>query len=54
MDVFAEDFEKLDSWQCFSLNFTINSFVRVVAIRGIGVQDTSTSFSYLELAEIGK
>ena len=51
MDVSAEDFNHMESWQCFSLNFTLSNVAHVVEIRGICVEDASTSFSYLELLE---
>jgi uncharacterized membrane protein len=54
MGLSAEDFNQTESWQCFSLNFTLSNVVHIVEIRGICVEDASTSFSYLELLEVGK
>lgn len=49
MEVFAENFSRKESWQCFSLNFMISNSTSTAEIRGIGDKDALTLFSYLEL-----
>jgi uncharacterized membrane protein len=48
-EIFAEDFDQRESWQCFSLDFVMGNFTSIVEIRGIGSRESLTSFSYVEL-----
>jgi hypothetical protein len=48
-EIFAEDFDQRESWQCFSLDFVMGNFTSIVEIRGIGSRDSLTSFSYVDL-----
>jgi hypothetical protein len=51
-EVFAEDFDQLEQWQCFSLRFTLHSSTSIVEIRNTCIGDVSIRFSYLEVFRV--
>lgn len=47
-----EEFNQMKSWQCFSVNFTLNNQTGVVKMQGTCNEETLTSFSYLDVMKV--